>query len=80
MESSEHKRRFPPPWTVERDQHGFQVRDSNGILLASVYCRDDLHAARWDDYNKHLTSDEARRIANAIARIPELLGESSKVH
>jgi hypothetical protein len=45
----------------------------NGILLASIYCRDDLHAAKWTDYTRHLTSDEARRIAKAIAGLPDFL-------
>ena len=73
MESSSPKRRFPPPWKVEQTQHGFEVRDANGILLASSFCRDDLHTAKFDNYAKHLTSDEARRIAKAISRLPELL-------
>ncbi|MEG3804963.1 hypothetical protein DBT46_003855, partial [Aerococcus mictus] len=58
---------------MERTQHGYVVKDATGIVLASVYCRDDLHAAQFDDYWKHLTSDEARRIAKAIARLPEFL-------
>jgi hypothetical protein len=37
-----------------------------------------LHAAKWGNYAKHLNSDEARRIAKAIARLPELLGKGSK--
>jgi hypothetical protein len=73
MESSDPKRRFPPPWRIERTQHGYRVKDANDLDLASVYCRDDLHENRWDDYKKHLTSDEARRIAKGIARLPELL-------
>lgn len=73
MESSEPKRRFPPPWTVKRTQHGFIVLDAHGIQLAAIYCRDDYHAAQFDNYLKHLTSDEARRIANEIARLPDLL-------
>lgn len=70
---TESRRRFPPPWRTERNQHGFVVLDANGRQLASVYCRDDLHENRWDDYQNHLTSDEARRIAKGIARLPELL-------
>jgi hypothetical protein len=67
-------RRFPAPWTVEQvSKDGFYVRDANGVRVASVYCRDDLHSQKWADYNSHLTSDEARRIAKAIARLPELL-------
>jgi len=45
----------------------FVVRGANGFPLACVYCRDDLHKAGW-------SSDEARRIAAGIARLPELLG------
>lgn len=73
MSQEEQNRRFPAPWPVQRTQHGYVVTDANGVVLASIYCRDDLHASKFDDYNKHLTSDEARRIAKAIARLPELL-------
>jgi hypothetical protein len=68
------KRRFPTPWIVEKiGGDGYHVHDANGVRLASVYFRDDLHHIRRADYRKHLTSDEARRIARAIARIPEFL-------
>ena len=67
------KRRFPPPWTVEMTEHGCTIKDANGISLAYVYCRDDLHKQRWANYTEHLTSDEARRIAKGIARLPEFL-------
>ena len=36
-----------------------------------MHCRDDLE--KWSFGHSHLTSDEARCIANAIARLPELL-------
>jgi hypothetical protein len=36
-----------------------------------VFCRDDLQ--QWSFSLGHLTSDEARRIANSIARLPEFL-------
>jgi hypothetical protein len=49
------------------------VRDANGICLAHVYARDDLHRLRFGQYHEHLTSDEARRIANGIARLPEFM-------
>ena len=72
MESSDQKRRFPPPWRVEHvGADCFEVRDANGFRLAAVHCRDDLQ--KWSFGHSHLTSDEARRIANAIARLPELL-------
>lgn len=73
MESSQPQRRFPAPWRAERDGHGFVVRDANGVAIARVYARDDLHQKRWADYWSHLTTDEARRVAKAIARLPELL-------
>jgi hypothetical protein len=73
MESTGPNRRFPPPWSVEKTEHGYVVQDSNGITLAHIYCRDDLHKSQWRDYQQHLTSDEARRIAKAIARIPEFM-------
>jgi hypothetical protein len=68
MESSDQKRRFPPPWRVQTvGEDCLHVVDANGIVLAVVFCRDDLQ--KWSFGHKHLTSDEARRIANAIARL-----------
>ena len=80
MESRGPKRRFPPPWRVVRTQHGFIVSDANEVQIAAIYCRDDMHAAQFDNYLKHLTSDEARRIANAVARLPELLPPRQEFH
>jgi 4'-phosphopantetheinyl transferase EntD len=65
-------RRFPPPWQTVQTQHGFEVHDATGFRVASVYCRDDLIAAGID-IHRHMTEDEARRIALAIARIPEFM-------
>jgi hypothetical protein len=73
MQSSPPKRRFPPPWAVQETQHGYVISDSNGIRIAAVYHRDDLHKIQWDNYWAHLTADEARRIAKAISRIPEFM-------
>jgi hypothetical protein len=71
MELNE-KRRFPTPWSVERmTEDCYCVRDANGVRLATVYCRDDLQHYTFG--GDRLTSDEARRIAIAIARIPEFL-------
>lgn len=72
MESSDQKRRFPPPWRVlEVSNDCLHVVDANGIVLAAVFCRDDLQ--KWSFGHSRLTSKEARRIANAIARLPEFL-------
>lgn len=65
------RRRFPPPWTVEKTGGGFRVVDANGVLLAYVYARDDLAAGSQGSL--WLTTDEARRIANGIAKLPGLL-------
>ena len=68
---SDPRRRFPPPWTVEVLPARLWVVDSGGISLAYVYARDDL--ARHTNGLAWLTTEEARRIATAIARLPELL-------
>lgn len=47
------------------------VRDANGVTLAWLYCRDDTQ--RYSFGVGKLSSDEARRIGKAIARIPEFL-------
>jgi hypothetical protein len=72
MVSTGPKRRFPAPWRVEQvTADCCEVRDANGLRIVSVYSRDDLQ--NWSFAHEHLTSDEARRIAKAIARLPEFL-------
>jgi hypothetical protein len=63
-------RRFPPPWTVEALDGGFEVVDANKQILAYVYSHADVRAA---ETAKGLTLDEARRIASNIAKLPKLL-------
>lgn len=43
MESSEPKRRFPPPWHIEEQAESFLVLDANGVRLATVGFRKDVH-------------------------------------
>jgi hypothetical protein len=64
-------RRFPPPWTVVQIEGGFSVTDSNGIVLAYVYARDDMVSRSAS--NAWLSTEEAWRIANGIAKLPGLL-------
>ena len=67
------KRRFPPPWRVEQIPGGFKVVDASGQSLFYVYARETKAEA---DIAKVLTSDEARRIAANVAKLPELLAVS----
>ena len=69
MESSRH---FTPPWQLVRENSEcYVVRDANGITLAWIYFRDDIQ--HYTLGSAKLTSDEARRIGRAIARIPEFM-------
>jgi hypothetical protein len=69
---AEPPRRFPAPWRVDKIPGGHVVRDANGQALAYVYSRaTEVEAMQA----KVLTMDEGRRIATAIARLPELLGK-----
>jgi hypothetical protein len=74
MKSSGPDRRFPPPWSVKKlNEDCLTVQDANGVSVAFIYSRDDLHQQKWGNYNQHLTSDEARRVAATIAKLPELV-------
>jgi hypothetical protein len=63
MESSASKRRFPPPWSVEKADSSFIVRDANSIALAAVAYWDGL--GRWTFTSKHLTENEDDAMACA---------------
>jgi K+/H+ antiporter YhaU regulatory subunit KhtT len=68
-------RRFPAPWPTDEIPGGYVVRDANGQALAYLYSRDNEDEARQA---KTLTTDEARRIARNMARLPELLGKGEQ--
>jgi hypothetical protein len=46
---------------------------ASGFLICAVSHRDDLHARHYQYAQKYLSRDEARRIAKAISRLPDLL-------
>ena len=52
------------------DAGGYRVNDSDNHPIAYVYCKDDHQVPMMPEC---LTRDEARRVAKAIARLPELL-------
>jgi hypothetical protein len=66
-------RRFPAPWTMEEHKDGFQVKDASGFFICGVSHREDLYRTNYQYAQNYLSRDEARRIAKAISRLPELL-------
>jgi hypothetical protein len=64
-------RRFPPPWTVEEYRGiSYIVRDANNFPVAYVYFESEPGRRAAASL---MTKDEARKIANSIAKLPELL-------
>jgi hypothetical protein len=51
------------------------VQDGNGVRVAYVYCMGQDEMASASTAGGKLTRDEARRIANGIAKLPVLLSE-----
>jgi hypothetical protein len=64
-------RRFPAPWRADLIPRGYVVRDANGQALVCLYSRDNDAEAR----QAKVLTNEARRIATTVARLPELLGK-----
>jgi hypothetical protein len=64
------QRYFQPPWLVEDLTSCFVVKARGGQELAFIYYEDD---PRRRSIVKLLSRDEARRIAAAIAKLPEMV-------
>jgi hypothetical protein len=62
--------RFAPPWSVEEQDGCFVVRDSNGQALSYVYFKDCRRSVAT-----LFSRDEARHLASAVAKLPELVRE-----
>jgi hypothetical protein len=60
----------PAPWSVEETAACFVVRDRNGQALSYFYFKDQ-HGRR--SVGTVFTRDEARHLAAAVAKLPELL-------
>lgn len=58
---------------MEEDEHGFHVKDARGFFICGIPHREDLHWTNYHYANNFLSREEARRIAKAISRLPELL-------
>src|SRR4051812_15716679 len=50
------KRRLPAPWTAEKVEGGYRVKDDHGHWLAFVYAKEDHQVPKMPNY---LTWDEA---------------------
>ncbi|MGC2078337.1 MAG: hypothetical protein WA728_20345 [Xanthobacteraceae bacterium] len=62
-------RRFRPPWSVEDRASCFVVKDQGGQELSYIYYEDDPTRR---SIVKLLSRDEARSIAAAIVKLPEM--------
>jgi hypothetical protein len=69
-------RQFPTPWSVQELPACFIVRDINNQSLAHVHFED--RSGRQLPM-RQLTRDEARQIANTIAKLPHLLVQTDRL-
>ena len=67
-----HRRPFAKPWKLEEQGESFQIRDAARRILAYVYFEDEPTRR---NFSKRLSKDDARRMAQQILRLPELVGD-----
>jgi len=63
-------RPFGKPWKLVEHDESFEVQDSAKRTLAFVYFADDPNRA---NFMRRLSKDDARRMAQQIMRLPELV-------
>lgn len=63
--------RFAQPWEIIEHEESFEVRTAAGVTLGFIYFAEENRRAYYP--NVRLTKEEARRLANAMIRLPELL-------
>ena len=64
---------FPAPWYVDEQEESFVAKDRSGQALAYVYFERDPNNETRRAVVGRLTREEARRIAQAIIKLPTLL-------
>ena len=62
-----HRRPFAKPWKIEEQG---EISDAAGRILANVYFEDEPTRR---NFSKRLSKDDARRVAQQILRLPELV-------
>jgi hypothetical protein len=63
-------RSFIKPWKLIEHPESFQVQDAAGVTLAFVYYENEPTRRRMTN---RLSKDNARRMAQQIMRLPELV-------
>jgi hypothetical protein len=65
------KHDYNPPWGLYEHNESFEIRNSSGTRMVYIYFEDE--PVRRGTMNR-LTKMDAREIAFAILRVPEMMG------
>lgn len=63
-------RPFSKPWKLLEHEESFEITDSAGRTLSFIYFTDDPNRR---NFMRRLSKDDARRMAQQILRLPELV-------